>query len=223
MITKHRLILSFSLFLWVLVGFAQKNINTSNDSINRLDNQKLKQGKWVFTDAMKSPLIICSFKNDTIVGKRIFIIDSTTIMIRDQRQVSKERFILLKNGEKYRGWFDSKGNISFENPADSVKSDSSIQYLAAVPPVYAFGNKNLGEDIDEILKPYKKELKGNKLVIEILISKSGIVETIDLKLEKNNQKLETKIKNSLKQLDRWQPAFNGWKTEPYKKQVIINY
>ena len=50
-----------------------------------------------------------------------------------------------------------------------------------------------------------------------------MTEMIDVKLSKSDEKLERKIRISLEKFDRWQPAFNGWKSEPYKKQVVVNY
>jgi hypothetical protein len=204
-------------------SFSQKSLVIGKDTINRLDARSLKQGKWVFYDANQHPQVMCSFKNDTIVGNRIFMIDSAKILVREPLKEGKEHFIYLRNKEKIRGWFDEKGKVFYEIPSDSIKSDSVIIYLIGVPAVYQFGQKNLGEEIETVLKPMRKQLIGNKLVIEFLINKSGMTELIDVKLAKLNEKLEQKIRLSLESFDRWQPAFNGWKTEPYKKQVIITY
>ena len=205
------------------MGFTQKSLVLGKDTINRLDSKSLKQGKWVFYDANQHPQVMCSFKNDTIVGNRIFMIDSGKVLVREPLKDGKEHFLYLRKGEKIRGWFDTRGKAFYDNPADSLKNDSVILYLIGVPALYQFGQKNLGEEIEIVLKPIKKQLTGNKLVIEFLVNKSGMTELIDVKLAKGNEKLEQKIRSTLETFDRWQPAFNGWKTEPYKKQVIVSY
>ena len=216
-------IIAISLLLLFLQGFSQKSLVVGNDTINRLDARYLKQGKWVFYNANKQPQVMCAFKNDTIVGKRIFMIDSGKVLVRESQKDGKENFLYVNKGAKIKGWFDVKGNIFFENPLDSVKKDSSLNYWYGVPALYAFGQKNINEEIDALLKPYISQIKGNKLVIEFLINRSGISEMISVKMEKSNEKLEQKIRSLLLNIDRWQPAFNGWKIEPYKKQIVVVY
>ena len=221
--TYFKNLITLCIILSAFQTYSQKCLIVGKDTINRIDTKNLKQGKWVFYDSYEKPQVMCSFKNDTIVGNRIFMIDSGKVLVREPLKEGKERFTFIKKGIKIKGWFDKKGNILFDNPADSVKKDSSITYLIGVPAVYQFGRKNLGDEIDESMKPLKKDLKGNKLVITFLINKSGLTDKIDVKLEKQDDKLSQKIKDALKTFDRWQPAFNGWKTEPYKKQVVLNY
>lgn len=202
---------------------AQQHLVVGKDTINRLDSKNMKQGKWVFYDSDFKPQVMCSFKNDTIVGNRIFLLDSGNALVREPLHDGHERFTYVSKGKKIKGWFDEKGKLSFDNPADSLQRDSAITYWYAVPAVYQFGQKNLGEEIEVLMKPYKKELKETKIVIEFLIDRSGKAEIIDVKLSKPNDKLCQKIRVEMTKFDRWQPAFNGWKTEPYKKQVVLNY
>jgi len=204
-------------------GFSQKSLVIGKDTINRLDAKNLKQGKWVFYDASQQPQVMCAFKNDTIVGNRIFIVDTGKVLVREPIKEGKEHFVFVNKGQKVKGWFDEKGQIFLENTSDSLKKDSCITYLIGVPAVYQFGQKDLLDEIDAVLKPHKQQLKGNKLVIEFLINKSGMTQMIDVKLAKPDEKLEQKIRIAMEKFDRWQPAFNGWKTEPYKKQVVLNY
>jgi hypothetical protein len=219
----YRITIVICLLSLSFVSFSQKSLVVGKDTINRLDAKSLKQGKWVFYDVNQHPQVMCSFKNDTIVGNRIFMIDSGKVLVREPIKEGKEHFLYLRKGEKIRGWFDLKGKAFYENPSDSLKNDSVVFYLIGVPAVYMFGQKNLGEEIEETLKPIKNQLKANKLVVEFLINRGGMTEMIDVKLAKPNEKLEQKIRSSLEKFDRWQPAFNGWRTEPYKKQVVINY
>lgn len=216
-------IFAVGLFVVSFQGFSQKSLVIGKDTINRLDAKNLKQGKWVFYDANQQPQVMCSFKNDTIVGNRIFMVDSGKVLVREPLKEGKEHFLFVNKGQKVKGWFDEKGRLFFDIPSDSLKKDSTITYLIGVPAVYLFGQKNLGDEIEAVLKPHKSQLKGNKLVIEFLINRSGMTEMIDVKLSKPNEKLEQKIRVTLSKFDRWQPAFNGWKTEPYKKQVVLNY
>lgn len=203
--------------------FAQNFIVVGKDTINRLDANYLKQGKWVFYDASFKPQVMCSFKNDTIVGNRIFLLDSGKAMVREPFKDGKEKFTFVTKSQKVKGWYDEKGKLFLDNPADSLKLDSSITYWNGVPAVFQFGQKNLGEEIETVLKPIKKDLKGIKIVIEFLINRSGMTEIIDVKLSQPDEKTEQKIRNLMSGFKRWQPAFNGWKTEPYKKQVVLNY
>jgi len=220
---KFKYSVAICCLLLALQSFSQKFLVVGKDTINRLDVKSLKQGRWVFYDANQKPQVMCSFKNDTIVGNRVFMIDSGKILVREPIKAGKEYFLFVSKGVKIHGWFDGKGKLFYDNPSDSLNKDSLISYLIGVPAVYMFGQKNLGDEIDEALKPLKKQLKANKLVIEFLINRSGMTEMIDVKLNKPDEKLEQKIRTFLLTFDRWQPAFNGWRTEPYKKQVVINY
>ena len=218
-----KLIIVFCFTVFTLQGFSQKSLVIGKDTINRLDSKNIKQGKWVFYNANQQPQLMCSFRNDTLAGKRIFMVDSGKVLIREPLKNGKENFLFVNKGIKVKGWFDTRGKLFFENPADSAKNDSLITYLYTVPALYAFGQKDINEEVDAVLKPFLSQLKGNKMVIEFLINRSGIAEMIDVKLVKPNEKLEQKIRDLLVGFDRWQPAFNGWKVVPYKKQVVIDY
>ena len=197
---------------------------TSKDTINRIDGKKMKQGVWIFQNTNGSVRMLCTYKNDSILGSRNYYIDSVTTLERFPREDNKERFVLTKNSKEIKGWFDFKtSDIHSEAGYNIEQIDTSAQFLMGIPALYSFGKKNLMREVDKLLAPYANKLKGNKLVVEIKVDGNGIPDLVTVELQNSNKKLEGELKALFMKLDRWQPAFDTWNTQPYKKQIVITY
>ena len=221
---KKSLTLFFAVAFFALSGFAQGIFcENRNDTINRLDSAGLKQGLWVFF-ANGTERMTCMYVNDTIVGNRTYIVDSSTKLVRHPIVDTRENFEILKNGVVEKGFFDySNGEILSEKTNGTSSLDSTIQFIMGIPPLYAFGTKNISVEIERLVEPLRSKIKKNKVLIEIMIDKSGRQHQVSISMLKKNAKLELVIRAALTSLDRWQPAFNTWNTQPYKKQIVLTF
>jgi len=213
--------------LWLLFSafcvFSQKPFVWKNDTINTIDNQGLKQGKWLFFDSDQQPKMLCVFKNDSLAGNKILFIDTNTMLVREPKKGKIEKFTYISAGQKHRGWFDKRGTVIFDNPKDSILSDSVVQYFYGLPAMYAFGSKNINDDVDIKLKPLRKQLTDCRITIDVYVKSNGMVSKIDVKLDTPNPRLEAKVKKLILDMDRWQPAFNTWETTVSKNQIVLKY
>ena len=216
------------LFIHFAVMFFILNIpcySQQTETINRLDFLNRKQGTWIFNDMNGNERMRCVFKDDSIISSRIYNLESAKAKIyRKNTENGQEPFVYYSSRKNLNGWFDTKtGDINLQEDSSSTILDTAVQYLMGIPAVYAFGKKNLDEEIDKIVAPLKRKFKNNKAVIELMINDDGLIAWVVVNLDNPNTKLENMLLQPLQSMDRWQPAFNTWEPQPYKKKIVVNF
>jgi len=196
----------------------------SSDAQNKIDTLNRKQGTWVFRLQDGAERMRCMYKNDSLHGARTYTLDSATTLERFPAENKQERFVFRKGTVSIQGWFETpSGTIHVEEGRSTGELDTTVQYLMGIPALYASGTKNIMDEVDNMSAPLKKTFKNNKAVVEIAVDRNGKVTSVTMKLDKPDKKLEGALLPRLEKLDSWQPAFNTWQTQPYKKQIIINF
>lgn len=195
-----------------------------NDTINRIDIRGKKQGMWVYYLTDGRERMSCRYEDDSLVGKRVYTIDSSIFLHRYPVVEGREPFEVYKFGSEEKGWFDYKtGEITLLSGRSAESLDSTIKFLMGIPPVYEFGRENLSDKIEDLVYPLRKSNKGNKAVVEMLVDRNGMLTSVSIRLTKPNKKLEEQLKQILWGFKRWQPAFDTWHNQLYKKQLVLTF
>ncbi|MFQ3578696.1 MAG: hypothetical protein SNJ71_00970 [Bacteroidales bacterium] len=223
----NRKIVLYFFIIFTYISYSQSFMLWNNDTINKIDSRGLKQGTWMFFDNTKQVVLVCSYNNDSIIGNRVFLEDGKPKLIRKKIVNDIEPFIYIDENYKFEGAYNLKnGGIDISD--SSIISDTTVmdyissKFIFGIPALYDFGKTNIYIYLDEIIKPILKNT-GNKVSLLIKINSTGIVDDIEIKLKNEDPVLKTKIYNELLKLQRWQPAFSTWKTQPYIFKTSYEY
>jgi protein TonB len=206
---KHVLIILGVLFCANFLP-AQDSVFYKNEVINRVDKNKLKQGKWKLYNDKANLVMECIFINDTIKGHiEIFKKDKLIIEIITPNNETKKMIVyyesdtthcsLLKIGEKPT----VKDSIGTELPKEMREW---IFVNSSIMPMYYGGNKQLMQYIRS--EEGTTNTKGNKghVVIEFTIDKHGYVTDPGIKMP-SHELLNKEAMRKVKSMPRWQPGF----------------
>jgi hypothetical protein len=194
----------FSLLLLSLSVWSQ------DTQINYLDEFNRKQGKWVFYDENRDTALVCMFRNDTVMGERIFYKAGKPEIARTWISADEERFVYFYKGYPVKGWFDRTGDPTFtESRYNSLRDRMAALYSSGnLLSYYGTSKEALNVYIKNSLAKAKGRLAKGKLMIELSITEDGIVEKV--KVLTGEVKKETELLKIFYTMGNWQPAFQNW-------------
>lgn len=237
--------LSLIVFFAFITCYSQKEIIKNGKKINKLDNKDKKQGSWFFFDPTGNLELSCYYKNDSIVTPMVFYKNNDSAFVRFQKIDNSEIFLLKSSREwvvgtintikadstaiEILGRYIKTGKNTFDIEEDTMLSNSislkkEVEYWSnkQISPVYLFGTENL-KDFYYRLFSSSKIVYNKRIVIDVSINETGLVEKIDFpgKLNNLNNEEESELSYLFSRMERWQPFFSKNKTLKYTVRLTL--
>ena len=225
-------------------SYSQKEIIKNGQKINKLDKKNKKQGSWFFFERSGDLALSCYYENDSIIKPMVFYNKNDSIFVRYPK-VNNEEIFLLKSNNKWiignlitekadstsieiLGKYKKIDNNTFDIEEDSLISNSSIiakeiEFWSnkEIQPLYMFDNEEL-RNFEFRQFSSTNTLFNKKFYVDVVLSESGKVESIDLPRKTNHLSPheESELSYMYSQMERWQPLFSKNKT--YKCTLNLN-
>ena len=222
-----------------LICYPQKEIKKNGQKINKIDKQNKKQGSWFYFNKNGDLELSCYYKNDTIVTPMVFYKNNDSIFVRFQKVEHNELFLLKTSCKWVIGSLDTNKAdstkieilgryINTKKDAIDIQDDATVtnspdikkevDYWAnrEIKPLYLFGTEELRDFYYRTFSS-SKIVFNKKLVIELTLNETGIIEKVDFPGNLNNLRMDEVIELSylFSRMERWQPCFSKNKTEKY--------
>lgn len=219
----------FLLLFSPLAMQAQRTIKWNGLQLNAVDKQGRKQGDWLFFDKKGNVLMQCQFRNDKVVGPRVFFNEGDTVLVRLTPTDSLEHFIYYFNNEPVNGVFvqnDQSFRIELDHLPIGFGKEELAElkrwYAVKIDPVYMFGTQNL---IDYFSAAYYKSntIPNWNHTFVVTINASGKVTHVECPTRDEiwTENVENEVYGMFYNMGRWQPFFDTWETRDIKVTMSL--
>ena len=212
-----------SIFLLLSIpSWSQNTIVYNNETINTLDADNHKIGVWKLYDLKRNITVSGQVANNEKFDEANYYIEGKLFLTQKQDSL----LLFNDNGNEIKAklsWKNRKDPIIKENgePIDDETKKRFFQ-TAELPAMFYGGSKAIYEYLGNAMNQDLLKKQGGRVVVQFIIDKDGEIDKVTI-FSSENHALDNEAIKLIKNMPRWQPAFQQGYFVRMQMKIPINF